>query len=92
MEDATAFGSTDESEQPVLIPIHSDGDLPEWAVLELNGELIRPKESPDGKENPTSDCLVGPGQVELGSVQFVDAVGSVEGSFTVWRSLGFWAC
>jgi len=74
-------------QQPVLIPIHSEGGAEEWAMIELNGELILPKESPHGKENPhgasdndgddgeeQTSSLVDPDRVELGSVRFEDKV------------------
>jgi hypothetical protein len=64
-----------QQQQPVLIPIQSDGDIPEWAMLEVNGELIVPKESPEGKENPAEDdSLIRPQDMELGAVDFIDEV------------------
>lgn len=60
--------------QPVLIPIHTDSEIPEWAMLEVNGELIFPKESPEGKENPTEAGLVQRHEMELGTVDYVDNV------------------
>ena len=67
---------------PVLIPLHNDcassdgGLLEEWAMIELNGELIAPA-TPSDKENPTPTAefsCIGQDQVELGSVRFVDNV------------------
>jgi hypothetical protein len=68
---------TDSQQQPVLIPIHSDGDIPEWAMLEVNGELIVPKESPEGAENFADDSLIRPQDMELGAVDFIDEVCSI---------------
>lgn len=79
---------------PVLIPLHNDyaspgsgGDdsfLPEWAMIELNGELIAPttttipnskdKENPCANDNEPDSSLLGHDQVELGSVRFVNNV------------------
>ena len=62
-----------QQEDPILIPIHSNGSIPEWDMIEINGELILPKEMPDGKENPADDSnIVTSAQVELGAVRFVD--------------------
>lgn len=67
-----------EHRQPMLIPIHSDSEIPEWAMIEVNGELIAPKECPDGKENPKGpESLVERNRLELGSLRFVDEVGTV---------------
>jgi hypothetical protein len=65
---------TDSQQQPVLIPIHSNGEIPEWAMLEVNGELVVPKENPEGKENPADDSLVRRQDMELGAVDFIDEV------------------
>ena len=68
---------------PVLIPLHNDfttsSQLPEWAMIELNGELTAPLTTAPDKENPTTttaaaDSLLDKDQVELGSVRFVDDV------------------
>ena len=79
---------------PMIIPIHTppssngDGDdIPEWAMLELNGELLMPQENTPGKENPSSNnnnnggdedgsngSLIPPHHVELGAIEFVDNV------------------
>lgn len=66
---------------PVLIPLHNDftssSHLPEWAMIELNGELTAPLTTAPDKENPTNiaaDSLLEKDQVELGSVRFVDNV------------------
>jgi hypothetical protein len=40
-------------------------DKVEWVMLELNGELVKPERNDDGDKNR---------RVELGSVQFDDAV------------------
>jgi len=69
----TNGADTTPQQQPVLIPVHGTGQIPEWAMLEVNGELIWPKESPDGQENET---LVDAPQMELGSLDFIDNVRS----------------
>jgi Ctf8 len=55
-----------------VIPIVSDPDAihKEWTILELNGELIAPQELPT--ENDPSTTIIGPGNVELGLLQFED--------------------
>jgi len=59
--------------QAMLIPIHTDSEIPEWAMIEVNGELIAPKECPDGKENPNGEeSLIQRNRLELGSLRFVD--------------------
>ena len=70
-----------DEEKPVVIPIHSkegDGDIPEWAMLELNGELLLPKDflptTNDGKENPATSVVVTEDSLELGSVRFINNV------------------
>ena len=69
---------------PVLIPLHNDftsssDGLPEWAMIELNGQLMAPPtvSTTAGKENPgacDSSLMIGKDQVELGSVRFVKNV------------------
>jgi hypothetical protein len=70
----TMTDSMAQQQQPVLIPIHSNGEIPEWAMLEVNGELIVPKESPEGAENFADDSLIRPQDMELGAVDFIDEV------------------
>mmetsp|Transcript_6562 Transcript_6562/g.13710 ORF Transcript_6562/g.13710 Transcript_6562/m.13710 type:complete len:141 (-) Transcript_6562:136-558(-) len=62
---------------PVVVPIHIKNDndnqnnSPEWAMIEINGEILQPTESttPKDKENhPQSDATKD--QVELGSLWF----------------------
>jgi hypothetical protein len=72
----------EERREPLLIPIHSTGEIPEWAMLELNGELLMPKDflAQQGKENPVEDDsnpLVPSDSFELGSVRFVNNVSGV---------------
>jgi hypothetical protein len=77
----TLDSMTERKVDPVtVIPIHVNGDVPEWAMLELNGELLPPKDLSHSpvvdKENPVgetdtpipNDCL------ELGAVRFVNNV------------------
>ena len=83
-------------EQPFLIPIitastasDKDGDnddkpneVREWAMLDINGELIVPKQDNDSssKENDRDSNdesgLIGASETELGTVEFVDGVSS----------------
>jgi hypothetical protein len=76
-----------QHQQPVLIPIQSDGDIPEWAMLEVNGELIVPKETPEGKENPTDDSLIRPQDMELGAVDFIDEVCTIQVFYRYYRGM-----
>lgn len=56
----------EETTQPFLIRIEGEGDIPEWAMLELNGEILQPKDS----TGDSSSELVEEGRIELGSIQF----------------------
>lgn len=95
--------TTESQGSPVLIPLlhnhsgnHDDDSssakLSEWAMIELNGELIAPPPSnflqaATGKENPSVDTattttttevsFIRNDQLELGSVRFVDNVSIV---------------
>jgi len=78
-----------EEEGPVVIPIRLPSDIddgegdpgdcnvPEWALIEVNGELLLPQTA-GGKENgpgvASSSSLVDPDRIELGSLRFVDGV------------------
>ena len=61
---------------PVVVPIHVPGDESseeEWAMIEINGQLLQPLESPsnepvNGKEN--NSILFDSNLVELGSLRF----------------------
>lgn len=68
--------------QPVLIPIapgaaggnsSSAGDIPEWAMIEINGKLLPPKDDAVGGEDEQQLPV---GSVELGAVHFQDKVRS----------------
>ena len=81
-----------DSNHSIVVPIDTGKDeIQEWAMLELNGELLPPKESnpvqlgSPGKENPEQDCLLHPGTVELGSLRFDNGVSH----FTVRNSWGY---
>jgi chromosome transmission fidelity protein 8 len=51
----------------MIVPIHSSIDcIPEWGMLELNGELILPSMSEEGVDPK--------GDLELGSLSFMDAI------------------
>lgn len=90
------------SSQPILIPIErlvkgddKDGvdTIPEYAMLELNGELLPPKkialtDALDDKENPTPN-LIPPDHFELGSLTFKDNVRTYLSSFSWLRVCAF---
>ena len=54
------------------------GDIPEWAMLEINGELIAPKDSAEGKENPVEESLVRRQDMELGAIDFIGEVCTID--------------
>lgn len=63
----------------MVIPLHKDGGvedggLPEWAMIELNGELIAPSTSMPATDKENPESLLQSDQVELGSVRFVNNV------------------
>jgi len=64
--------SSADSPNNVIIPIKGDSSSCdcEWTILELNGELIMPTELPTAN-NPHT-IVLGPNQVELGSLSFQD--------------------
>lgn len=64
--------SAEGSEQQVVIPIHGDSSScnNEWTVIEVNGELVVPAELPTAENQIVK--VVGPDQVELGSLRFQD--------------------
>lgn len=72
------------TDSTMIIPIRTsqtdDESLPEWAMLELNGELVKPKSADSNKSKPsspsssTASALVAKDQIELGSVRFTDEV------------------
>jgi len=56
-----------EPSKPILLPIQSsrEHDTPEWAMIELNGEILPPKENSSDRE-----------MVEMGSLKFQNEVGT----------------
>ena len=64
--------SDETSEHQVVIPIIGDSTSCscEWTVIELNGELVVPTELPTADKQLTK--ILGPDQVELGSLRFQD--------------------
>ena len=56
-----------------LIPLTKSSSTapPEWAMIEVNGELLAPKESPTEKENWIEEHAQ---IIELGSIEFVNDV------------------
>ena len=89
--DSNQLAEGQPAPSPTLIPLHneyssssSSGGLPEWAMIELNGELMAPspknpphqnadKENP-AQSNDAADSLLRNDHIELGSVRFVDNV------------------
>lgn len=59
---------------PVIIPVTGDDSSCrcEWTILELNGELIVPSELPSLDNPQQMTTIVGPGEVELGTLRFED--------------------
>lgn len=51
----------------------NDG-TPEWALLELNGELVAPTEVPRAEIDENRNDLIGTHRVELGSLRFTPEV------------------
>jgi hypothetical protein len=61
---------------PIVSADGSASDPPEWAMLELNGELVAPADLPESQTNDENrNELLGPDRVELGSLRFTDEVG-----------------
>jgi hypothetical protein len=69
-------------DSPVLIRINTfcsttdnntDDAVPEWAMIEVNGELLMPKENSETR-NDRNTTLVQVGHVELGSFRMQDEV------------------
>jgi hypothetical protein len=62
----------------MIIPIQSSAassDPPEWAMLELNGELLAPAErGQPSTDSAINDDLLDDNQVELGSIHFTEEV------------------
>lgn len=56
-------------------------DAPEWAMIELNGELVPPSDNPTTKNNENDDNLIESDRVELGSLRFTKEVSNA------WRRL-----
>jgi hypothetical protein len=62
---------------PIVVADGRASDPPEWAMLELNGELVAPAELPESQTNDENQNeLLGPDRVELGSLRFTDEVGA----------------
>ena len=72
MTGSTTQTPVEDSEHQVVIPIHGDSSScsNEWAVIELNGELVVPTEMPTTEQELVK--VVGPDRVELGSLRFQD--------------------
>lgn len=49
-------------------------ETPEWALIELNGELVPPANLSKGQNDENDDNLVESGRVELGSLKFTPEV------------------
>lgn len=60
----------------MIIPIAGTVDPPEWAMLELNGELRPPAERGEkGDGNDENSTVLEENHVELGSLHFTEDVG-----------------
>lgn len=75
-----SYGQQQQQQQPIFIPIqcNSSGgdDVPEWAMIEVNGEFLPPLDDGDDDtitaENISENALQmdDPTTVELGAVHF----------------------
>ena len=60
---------------PLLIPIIQDTEIPEYAMIEVNGELLPPKEdNTSDSSNDHDDILQLPKHFELGALHLVNQV------------------
>jgi hypothetical protein len=64
------------SPTPLLIPIESTSEIPEWSILELNGELVLPQNPIVDLKYDAENSLVPAHHIELGSLKFDNEVGS----------------
>jgi hypothetical protein len=73
-DDRSATAASSSSNTSV-IPVHCDendddeGDLPQWTLIEVNGELLPPKEMP-AAASPTSSATASSLECELGCIWF----------------------
>ena len=69
----------------MIVPIHNDNadSPPEWAMLELNGELVAPTHSPSKENEENHNKLIGENRVELGAVKFTKEVRQKTSCFVV---------
>ena len=64
---------------PLLIPIIQDTEIPEYAMIEVNGELLPPKEdNTSDSSNDHDDILQLPKHFELGALHLVNQVRHVQ--------------
>lgn len=86
--------NTTQQKLPVVVPIHipsEESSEEEWAMIEINGQLLRPLESPSHKGGPAAahekendSLLFDSNLVELGSLRFEKEVSLWQfGSFVV---------
>jgi len=71
----SSSSSSNQQPQTTYIPIgcqEEDGGIPIWALIEVNGELLPPKD--ENCETAGNNDLVEPESIELGAVHFVDKV------------------
>ena len=63
----------------MIIPIAGSVDPPEWAMLELNGELRPPAELGEkGDGTDVKSFVLEENHVELGSIHFTEDVGLLQ--------------
>jgi sulfur carrier protein ThiS len=66
----------------------SNRETPEWALIELNGELVPPTDVPKEQTDKDDDNLVESDRMELGSLKFTPEVSAsmLNGDFVVTPS------
>jgi len=71
MTTATGSPSSVTAPRTTYLPIKTgkDSDIPNWAMIEVNGELLEPRNS-----SSDDNELLEPESIELGAVHFVDEV------------------
>jgi hypothetical protein len=65
----------------MIIAIQSDENddsTPEWAMIELNGELVAPTEAPKAENDENRNELIGTDRVELGALRFTPEVSALK--------------
>lgn len=72
----------------MIVRIQNDNNdnAPEWALLELNGELVEPTETPKAENDENHNELIGSDRVELGALRFTQEV-SIQRHVQIFVSL-----